>query len=188
MMMCSPNIYYLDLDGVCLDTFKKMFEIHNKLDLYEKWPLGEEDKLKVIGMSKKQFWKPVLDLGVSFWANLDPYPYFEKLYKELSNRGKVIFCSSPILAPESLSGKVMWLQKRFGRGFKSYILMHYKHLLAKNCYTYLIDDFKINIDNFSGQAGNGILFPQKWNGLNIREEDKLDYILKEVDYAEHTTF
>ncbi len=175
---------YLDLDGVCT-TFIDSCIVANNLDTNEVIPLwkekyrGEFNAFKVFGIKNSEFWKNVESTGEEFWSEMGTYPWFNDLYSELSKIGKVYFLTSPSQSPNSLSGKLKWLQRHFTNGFKDYIITPNKELLA-NSNSYLIDDFPGNVEKFLSAGGNAILFPQFWNS---KEEikDKVAYVLSKID-------
>lgn len=171
---------YLDIDGVCTNFIEACikangFNSDEVLKLWKNEYRGEFRAFKVLGISNKVFWKNIETTGEEFWSNMEPYPWFLDLYKKLNEIGKVHFLSSPSMAPNSLSGKLKWLQKYFGRDFRDYIITPNKELLAhKNAY--LIDDYPRNVEKFKESGGNGILFPQYWNTKEIIN-DKIEYVL-----------
>jgi 5'(3')-deoxyribonucleotidase len=118
-------------------------------------------------------------LGETFWIKIEPFPWFENLYEDLTRRGHVVFCTSATLAPASVAGKLRWLQNRFGTRFKDYVFTTRKERLAHSA-AYLIDDFDSNVDRFRDRGGNGILFPQVWNSNHMVEIDPLEYVLERV--------
>lgn len=175
------KIIYLDLDGVCTEFINSCI-VANNLDpnviipLWKEKFRGEFSAYKVFGIKNSEFWKNVEKQGEEFWSEMGTYPWFKELYSELCKIGKVYFLTSPSQSPNSLSGKLKWLQKHFGRGFKDYIITPQKELLATEK-SYLIDDYPENIDKFKTAGGNGVLFPQFWNTKD-EIEDKVTYIVK----------
>ncbi len=172
------------MDGVCTDFVKSCINAHNLnlestlLNWKKNYP-GEFRAYKVLGITNSLFWKKIDEQGEDFWVNLDEYPWFWDLYSTLKSIGEVIFLTTPSSNPCSLSGKLKWLQKRFGSNFKDYILTPHKHLLAgKN--SFLIDDYPVNIEKFTAHGGKGILFPQYWNTAND-VSDKINYVLTEIE-------
>ncbi len=171
---------YLDLDGVCTNFIKSCISANNLdpekiIPIWREKHRGEFSAFKVFGISNSDFWKNVDKQGEEFWSEMEPYSWFMDLYNELKKKGEVYFLTSPSQSPNSLSGKLKWLQKQFNKGFKDYVITPKKELLAaKN--TYLIDDYPNNVDKFSAAGGNGILFPQFWNG-KTEVIDKISYIL-----------
>ncbi|UCD69937.1 MAG: hypothetical protein JSW48_07825 [Betaproteobacteria bacterium] len=172
---------YLDLDGVCVDLYSAAIAAHglDPNEMLSKWGThhqGEFYPYRVLDMDKDAFWDRITELGRSFWAELEPFPWFEALYGSLEQHGHVVFCSSANRSPDCLSGKLLWLQARFGHKFNEYVFTFHKDRLAHPS-AYLIDDFELNVSKFRQREGNGILFPQIWNANHMVEIDRLEYVL-----------
>lgn len=177
------KIIYLDIDGVCTNFIKSSIEANNldyntTVDTWKRDFPGVFSAFKVFNIDNSTFWKNIEKSGEDFWSLMEPYSWFLELYNELSKRGKVYFLTSPSHSPDSLSGKVKWLQKQFNKNFRDYIITPNKELLANNN-SVLIDDYPENIKKFNNSGGKGILFPQFWNcKKNI--ENKVVYILERL--------
>ena len=130
----------------------------------------------VMGLDMDSYWGAVVAEGEAFWVNLQEYEWYPELFRSLQNMGDVVFLTSGTYAPWSLSGKLKWLQKRFGKSFQGYIMTAKKHLLA-NSSTILIDDYEKNVMTFREYGGNAVLFPQIWNS-NHEVGDRLLFTLK----------
>jgi 5'(3')-deoxyribonucleotidase len=177
------KIIYLDLDGVCTNFIKPCIEANNldyekTVELWKNDYPGVFSAFKVLNIDNSTFWKNIEKSGELFWSEMEPYPWFFDLYNRLSQHGKVYFLTSPSQCPNSLSGKLKWLQSQFNRNFRDYIITPNKELLA-NRESILIDDYPKNIEKFNSAGGRGILFPQFWNSLNV-VEDKVSYIIGEL--------
>lgn len=119
-------------------------------------------------VSHTEFWRPIHDLGESFWVRLDPLPWFHELTTVLEeSRLEWHLLSSPAWGVASYTGKVRWIHNHFGTRFNNFLLTPHKHLLAKPG-TVLVDDRPDNITNFTFQVrngkqystgGQGVLFP-----------------------------
>ena len=179
----KPTIY-LDMDGVCTD-FASAGILANGRDPAEVFRLwrnsfpGEYHPYTVMGIEMESFWEAVAADGESFWVNLQEYEWFSELLRSLQNIGEVVFLTSGSYAPWSLSGKLKWLQKRFGRDFQGYVFTARKHLLAKPA-TILIDDYDANVAAFQKHGGKAVLFPQVWNA-NHDVIDRLGFTLDAVE-------
>lgn len=174
------KIIYLDLDGVCTNFVKSCIEVNNldyikTVDIWKKDYPGVFSAFKVFNIDNNTFWKNIEKSGEKFWTEMEAYSWFLELYNRLSEKGKVYFLTSPSQSPNSLSGKLKWLQNQFSRDFKDYIITPNKYLLA-NENTILIDDYPENIKQFVNSGGKGILFPQFWNSLEL-VNNKVDYII-----------
>lgn len=175
---------YLDLDGVCVDFTRGAIIAHgyDPNDVLARWAnhhQGEFFPYKVLGLGMDEFWDHLASLGETFWIDLEPYPWFEELYSRLGELGHVVFCTSSTRAPSCLSGKLHWLQARFGVEFQDYILTAHKDRLAHS-QAYLIDDFDRNVDKFTARGGVGVLFPRCWNSNFGIEGDPVEYVLDRI--------
>jgi len=173
-------VIYLDMDGVCVD-FISAGLLANRFDpddIFIKWQreyLGEYHVHQVLGIPARTYWNAISALGAAFWANLDEYPWFWELYNTLAEIAPVIFLSSGTRAPATLSGKMQWLQNRFGETYRNYIFTPQKQQLASGG-ALLIDDYDRNVDDFTAAGGSAIRFPQLWN-RNHPIQDSLAFTL-----------
>jgi len=88
----------------------------------------------------------------------------------------LIFISSPNFDPYCLSGKLSWLQRRFGKQFGNYAFVRQKHLLA-NQNAILVDDSKVHVDEFIKAGGKAVLFPMPWNKSHVATNKKVNFVL-----------
>ena len=183
-MSKSGPIIYLDMDGVCVDFASaglraNGFDPDQALQLWQGQALGEFHTYKVLGIDRDDYWQAIARQGEDFWVNLEAYPWFSQLYQALTDIGPVFFLSAPTRTPSCLSGKAKWLQRRFGGTFRDFIFTTHKHLLAQS-QTILIDDYEMNINRFRQAGGQGVLFPQLWNGNYRHVSQRLDYTIGQV--------
>lgn len=185
----DPNdgpIILLDMDGVCVNFVKGVCEaVGRDYDATLKtWPKGEYDICKVLDVPPDDIWKVIGTKGRGFWKSLEPYPWFSKLYRLLSDlwpqaeEAKVFFATSPSWTPSSFSGKILWLQDRFGHEFCNYVFTPHKTLLARP-FTVLIDDNDEHVEAFKRAGGAAILFPQPWNTAP-ETEDAVHYTMNKI--------
>jgi len=171
------------MDGVCTNFITSCIKA-NGLDISSvmaKWKSehrGQFSAFTALGIKNSEFWANIDSVGETYWSEMDAYPWFVELYEKLSELGKVYFLTSPSQNPNSLSGKLKWLQKQFHKGFKDYVITPNKELLASEN-SYLIDDYPVNIEKFNIAGGHGILFPQFWNSVDD-VEDKVAYIISAI--------
>jgi 5'(3')-deoxyribonucleotidase len=173
-------VIYLDLDGVCVDFVSAGLRANgfDPAEVYTSWQrdhLGEYPIHHVIGISARTYWTAIAALGAEFWENLEEYPWFWELYNTLQDTAPVLFLTSSTRAPATLSGKMQWLQNRFGTTFRDYIFTPHKQQLASPK-ALLIDDYDRNVDDFIAAGGSAIRFPQLWN-RNHAIQDSLAYTL-----------
>ena len=184
-MVCKrmKPVIFLDMDGACCDYPRAVIDKHGRdpdevLAAWAREHRGKPDGYKIIGLSATLFWNAADHKEESFWANIEEYPWFRSLYDGLSALAPVLFLSSAGDNPRALSGKLKWLQARFGEGFQDYVFTLHKHQLAREN-AVLVDDYEVFVEMFREAGGKGVLFPQTW-GSNHHIEDKIDYTLKEV--------
>ena len=158
-------IYLLDMDGVCVDFLTgavKLFR-ENYVEIVAKWPLNEYDIPKVLNITTSEFWEAIDEGGADFWSDLEEYPWFHALYKELRKSGEVVFLTCPSWNPVSVAGKVRWLKKRLGITFSNYIISPLPKSFFATGQTILVDDNWKNVLDFREAGGEAVLFPQRYN-------------------------
>lgn len=168
-------LIYLDMDGVCCDFNKAALETFDRMDLYDNKHYSVRE---LIGITDKEFWEKISKKEEKFWSGLEEFSWFKEMYEGLNKIGDVYFCTAPTLDPNCVKGKLIWLQNRFGFGFKKYIFMKDKHLLAKPD-NFLVDDFEEQFENFKKNEGNAVLFPQPWNA-NRDIENRVEFVLTAI--------
>ena len=181
----NEPIIYLDMDGVCCDFIKSAVELHGfeHPAVMKEWEETHEGEFyppeSIFKTTKQSFWQNITNEGERFWTGLPEFPWFQEMFDELNNLGQVYFLSSPTLSPFSLSGKLHWLQARFGRRYREFIFTPQKHLLAAEN-TILIDDFEWNVDSFTEHGGSAVLFPQIWNRNYPHKDDPSSFTIESV--------
>jgi 5'(3')-deoxyribonucleotidase len=176
-------VIYLDLDGVCVDFVNASIQANgfDPDEIARKWSRdfkGEYRVWEVLGILREDYWDTIALQGEDFWRDLEAYDWYDQLYGGLCEIAPVIFLSSSTRTPSCLSGKLHWLQDRFGVTFRDFIFTGQKQQLASPA-ALLVDDYGSNVESFRGAGGHAILFPQVWN-QNNHVEDKLSYTLKEA--------
>jgi calcineurin-like phosphoesterase family protein/5'(3')-deoxyribonucleotidase len=177
---------YLDMDGVVCCLTRAVYDLFKEDDkydeLYENWPLATYDMTKVFGIeSESVMWNTIDAGGPEFWQNVPEFPWFQDLYDALAQRGRVVFLTSPSCDASSLSGKLLWLQDRFGKFYRDYIITNKKHLLA-HPKAVLVDDSPAMVKMFRDAGGQAVLFPQPWNGHTV-PDNVVDHIVSKVEAA-----
>ena len=177
---------YLDMDGVCTDFITPAIEAHGlepgaTLDRWAREHPGEFYPFDVLDMEPDTFWGPLADLGEAFWVGLKAYEWFDEMFARLNRLGHVVFLTSPTQAPASVSGKLRWLQDRYGMGFQDFVFTTHKDRLAHGN-AVLIDDYDVNVSRFVDRGGMGVVFPQFWN-CNAHIDEGIEYVIDRVaDY------
>lgn len=159
-------IIYLDMDGVVSDAHRAFLKAVGREDLIADYPAWVFAVYKAAGVSEKAMWRKVALAGRELWSEMRVLPWAHELYDRLSKIGEVVFLTSPSQDPDSLAGKLEWLQ-RFTKkkDFKDYIMTSRKYLLARPD-AVLIDDRLENCDKFREAGGKAVLFPAAWQGLS----------------------
>lgn len=172
----------MDMDGVMVDFVGGAARLFDRdvEELMESWPAGQFDICPVLGVSATQFWSRIDRAGEEWWAYLEDYPWTRDLIEMMSvHDGGFVISTSPSRSCHSSSGKVRWLQSRFGGSFRGYMLGEHKHLMAKPG-AILVDDNEVSVLKFREHGGEAVLFPQPWNSLG-RVVDPLGYLAGELD-------
>jgi hypothetical protein len=170
---------FLDVDGVIADFAGASAALHGRGPSLDWWPLGAYDMAAAMGLSEPEFWAPINDAGADFWAGLAPLPWAEDLVQCIMRQcSGFTLLTSPSRHPSSAHGKVQWIHRMFGTGFRNYMIGSQKHLLSRWPGAILIDDFHANVAAFREHGGRAILFPQRWNANH--SADQLSYTAAEI--------
>lgn len=157
-------IIYLDMDGVVSGAHEAFLKVLGREDLLKDYPAGEFNTDKVAGISEKTMWRKIDAAGRDLWSKMPVLPWAHELYEKLGELGDVVFLTSPSYDPDSLAGKLEWLQ-RFTKqkDFRDYIMTTRKDLLAGPG-AVLVDDRPENCEKFRAAGGRAVLFPAAWQG------------------------
>ena len=164
----------LDMDGVLCNFVDSAAKLHGKdASLVTHWGIDE-----CWGLTEDEFWEPIHRQGRSFWYNLEKYPWTDELISLVESYAKDVYiCTTPCRDPDSLKGKLEWIQDKLPPKYASrYIMTGHKQLMSKPD-TLLIDDSDANIDKFlRGGKGEVITFPRPWNSFRDKADDPLTHI------------
>lgn len=149
---------YLDLDGVFADFNKRVFEISGKL------PSQFEG-----GM-----WKVIM-ADRDFFALLEFMPDAEYLW-EYTKQFNPIFLTGAPPGERSKNHKMEWVSKRFGKELTTIVLPKKDKQLYSGPNKVLIDDTKINIEQWISNGGHGVLHKNVLNTIEYIEELRRTYI------------
>ena len=169
----------LDMDGVFVRWVKGCLKTHGSALTEEQITGWVHVQL---GISMKEMWEPIDALGPEWWAELEPWPWFEQLWAELRRISeKVYICTSPSHSVHAVPGKKMWLAKHLPDfDHRDAIFTARKFLLAKPGRV-LIDDLSYNVDPFRKEGGKAVLFPQYWNNAQAPEGMGIvEHVVEEV--------
>lgn len=178
--------FLLDLDGVCCEWYRSVAKL---LDLDPdklQHKVGQESP-ELFDIERDSIWAAIRATKGDLWVNLEPYPWLYDLYDGLKKHGNVCFSTSPGKDPYGLTGKALWIEKHFAErvpNFMRKLMVGFpKELLAGNPAfnrRILVDDSPKQCEEFRGQGGTAILFPQPWSVEDV-PEDRVGYVLHEVN-------
>lgn len=177
-------IIYLDLDGVIVNFAKGIadhFGIPYAPEKSTTW--GSVYEITGTENNHNYFWDSLKN--AEFWENLEKYSYADELIEELKSMDflpDVDICLLTSPAAGCAGYRQNWIQKNLPEFFKSgrYLIGPGKECCARRG-AILIDDYPVNIKNFSKAGGMGIIFPQPWNGMKgLSENRKVLHITREI--------
>ncbi len=172
---------FCDIDGVVADFVGGACRAHGWDNpwLVPNTPwTGEFELINIFGVSKEQFWRPIDDLGQTFWRTLETTPEANELYSLAHSFGDdVAFLTAPSDDPSCVPGKRSWIAGNFPKTPVIFAQASAKRLLA-HPKALLIDDKDSNVEEFYKAGGHAILVPRPWNKLH--KLDTLDYVRTEV--------
>ena len=147
---------YCDMDGVLVD-FESGYEKLTGIDLKGEYRPGVED-----------FWKPIEQAGVKYWASLKWMPDGKQLWGYIKQYTPELL-SSPSKSESSKIGKYVWVKNNLP-GTK--LILRYasrkKELATPE--SILIDDRQVNIDQWEAAGGIGILHTSADNTISQLKE------------------
>jgi len=147
---------YCDMDGVLVD-FESGYEKLTGIDLKGEYRPGVED-----------FWKPIEQAGVKYWASLKWMPDGKQLWGYIKQYTPELL-SAPSKSESSKIGKYVWVRNNLP-GTK--LILRYasrkKELATPE--SILIDDRQVNIDQWEAAGGIGILHTSADNTISQLKE------------------
>lgn len=161
----------LDSDGVLADFVSATLKLHNRTESHD--DVGHWNYYREWGMTDEEFWDVLR--GWEFWHNIEPYPWAQELYSELSKLGRVTIVTSPSNDPFASAGKQMWFKTHFNLKPKNVFVGGRKELMA-NPNAILVDDFIDNINLFKKHGGLTVMFPQPWNEAEGTYKDVIERV------------
>lgn len=149
------------------------------------WPTHVWDVCEVLphldpALTQAAVWEHIHARGEVFWAELSPMPWVDELVALCRGFGPIKILTTPSDHPGSLSGKVQWLHRQFGHGFRDYWIGWNKAELAKPG-TVLIDDRPSNCQGFTHAGGRAILFPAVANLHRAHMHDPVPFVRAELE-------
>jgi 5'(3')-deoxyribonucleotidase len=176
----------LDLDGVLCDFVGPTLKLFKRDPdaMIADWPAGNYDMPAVLGISTNELWEAVDKAGFRHWADLPKLSWADELLKLCRSIAPTIILTSPTLHVSSLSGKMNWLQRHYGKHFRDYLIGPSKHACAIPG-SVLIDDCDANCDRFTCEGGFGVVFPQPWNRFHELAcgdgEARIEHVRRAID-------
>ncbi len=174
---------YLDMDGVVADFVRGACIVHSKPNPFTdprtvSECIGVFELIDIWGITKEQFWRPIDDLGQSFWRLLHRTPEASEIFTLASSFGeRLAFLTAPSDDPGCVPGKRQWIAREFPGTPVIFASASAKRLMAHPG-ALLIDDKDSNCEEFYAAGGNVILVPRPWN--KNAKLDTLDYVRTEV--------
>ena len=152
---------FFDMDGVLADFDLGVCQLFNHSGR-DGGDLGK-DLHTVLGCEKRFIWMQIEEKGRRFWENIPVSKWANELIDVASDFGDIFIATAPSYSPNSAAGKLAWLQKKFGKRFRDYVIIPDKSLLAKP-HRLLIDDSLKNCLAFKKEGGRVMHFPTYANG------------------------
>ena len=179
---------FVDMDGVMSNWLKGCCEVckidSNSKEFRDATKDGiEVPDIKSNNITQAEMWDKIVQIGSSWWKELDLLPWANKLHDMISKHGEVAFLSSPgnlNKFPESVAeackGKMEWIYKYFKD--TPPILCQAKYLCASPN-SILIDDSAKKVDEFIEYGGKAFLWPNQYSLMD--GEIDLDETLEELE-------
>lgn len=158
---------FLDMDGVLANFLGAACKVHNRPLPYVLDPTcrGVFDIETIWGMTNDEFWKPIDQLGISFWNGLEKTGEADEIVDLLTNRfgvSNVCLLTAPSDDPSCVIGKKLWINKHYPQFKKRVLFTTAKEFLAGPTRV-LVDDSDSNIEKFFADGGYAIRVPRLWN-------------------------
>ena len=175
---------YLDMDGVLSNFVAGAARLFGMSESELVWEPGKGSSVHVpLGLSEEEeLWSVVDAEGVAFWETMPLFPWTNQLWKTCTGIAPTFIATSPSRNAVSAFGKVRWLQRWLGTGFRDYVITPRKEHLAKPGRV-LIDDWEKKCIQFGVNGGDAILFPRPYNN-NRHEEGKIAFVLSKLHELE----
>jgi 5'(3')-deoxyribonucleotidase len=181
----QPTVF-LDLDGVLTDFMGAActlvgLEPSYLPHIYKEHDNPRDDSNEVF--SNCGVWDAITEAGSDFWANLEPLPWADLLYQELTKVSKVCICTSfgnlvthPVFSSDAAKGKVLWIEKHLQTNRVAVCAR--KELLAHPG-AILVDDRLRNCKDFAKNGGSFWLWQDQFN----MDDDYAAYVKLCCDYV-----
>lgn len=151
---------FLDLDGVMCDWLTpacKLCNINIK-DGVIRHELKSGKFLQHL-MLEQTMWDAVIGAGPGFWANLEPFPWMNRLWDTLNKLGEVCILSSTSHISAAGMGKMQWIENHLKT--KNFLLGPAKKFCARKG-SILIDDTRHRVQEFIDHGGDAFHWPNQF--------------------------
>ena len=182
------KILYVDLDGVLVDFvggWMDHYFIMNRKPV-TKWNFGED-----YGLDRKDFYRSITSLSISFWSNLSPttwaFKFMDCIKLEMAKNEKIMFLSHAV-SEDCRVGKQLWVNKHFPDLGDSLITVSDSKLKSRfaNQHSVLIDDKFENCIDFAKNGGRSWLFARPWNrGMACKRSDVVFFPFSTMDQSDN---
>lgn len=154
-------IIFLDMDGV-ISFWEKSAAKTLGIDINDE-KIREEIKngkrLETYVGGDSVMWPKIDKEGTKWWRDMELLPWGKKLYEKIKEKGDHFsFLTSPSSNPTSSAGKIEFLHKHFGDGFKDFLIGNNKEFCASPR-ALLIDDTDKKVKKFRSFGGHAFLWP-----------------------------
>lgn len=160
----------LDLDGVLTDFAAGVCRLVGR-DAPSAADIGRSVP-ECAGLNPGAMWQKIDQAGAKFWRELAPTPWADELVALCRDHGDIVIATSPSQDPGAAAGKVAWMQRRFGRRWRDFVITPRKDLLA-GPQRLLLDDTAKHVDAFVAAGGQALLMPTWANGGLTADVDVL---------------
>ena len=163
----------LDQDGV-LANFAKgaLHACHQPDHVITCWDFFED-----FGMTIQDFWGHI-NAVPDFWKNLEEYSWAKDLLDLCNQTADTFIVTSPAWSAECYSGKFEWLTN-LGVKPSNICMIHAKYFMAAPG-RLLIDDADHNVEKWTANGGEAILFPHAWNSNRAYADDPFGYVKEKL--------
>jgi len=161
----ESNLIFLDCDGVLANFVGSACNLHG----WDASKVDNWDFFKDHGLSREEFFAPIIAQGAEFALGLETYDWSKNLWRMCDAMGTTTILTAPWDCPEAWGARVRWLTE-LGVDFSQIALVprHHKIHFATSrgsVPNILIDDSDENIRAFNLAGGMGLLWPAPWNEL-----------------------
>lgn len=172
----------LDMDGVLADFVAGMCIAHGRDNPYTtKTEQGDFFMEREWGITTGELWDKAQ--SNEFWENLPWMPDGEDLLNTILNVVSVeqIFILTRAIDENFVKGKIRWVEKHTPELLNHLIIVFgtKEHFAAPD--NILIDDYDLNVMEFTEAGGKAILVPRPWNANWEDANRSVTYVQEELE-------